>query len=308
MAHKEEQEYHKITRNTRIIAVGNQKGGVGKTTIAVHLAAALGERGRKCLVWDLDVNCGSTRHLGIPDGLNVLGTFEVLTGAESAQEVIVRPGDLDGVTLPKNVELLPAHVKLEGLDRVLAARNSFVASPDLLIAPLESLRGQYDYILLDTAPNLTTPTIAAYKAAAYFLLVTTPESFAIDGLNNAMKYVANAREAGNRALRLMGVVVGKVPGRGTRLSSELLDYVDRTFAGGDAFMQPYKTTINASTVIPSVQKDGRTLFDTDPEHKIAWQFRALASEVEKRFEQLEAATGKEDKSNRVGPAEDVRNG
>ena len=70
-------------RQTRVIAVGNQKGGVGKTSNTVHLATALGELGRLCLVWDLDVNCGSTQHFGIPDNMAILGTYEVLMGGRS---------------------------------------------------------------------------------------------------------------------------------------------------------------------------------------------------------------------------------
>jgi chromosome partitioning protein len=274
-------------RETRVIAVGNQKGGVGKTTNTVHLAAALGELGRKCLVWDLDVNCGSTRHFGIPDGMNVFGTFEVLTGQEPPGEVIIRPGDLDGVVLPKGVHLLPAHTKLESLEQVLASKNVFMINQDVLLRPIAELRGEYDYIFLDTAPNLTTPTIAAYKAAQYFLLSSIPESFAMEGLNNAVKYLQGAREAGNPDLRLMGVIIGAVPGRLTRLARELLDYVERTFAAGDEFMRRFKTVIHSSTVVPTVQKSGTTLFDAEPGHKVTDQYRSLARELEERFMALD---------------------
>jgi len=77
----------------RVIAIGNQKGGVAKTTTAVQLAAALAEKGRRCLVWDLDMNCGSTQHFGIPDGMAILGTYEVMLGEEQPIDVIVKAGD-----------------------------------------------------------------------------------------------------------------------------------------------------------------------------------------------------------------------
>ena len=70
-------EKESAQKRARVIAIGNQKGGVGKTTVTVHLATALAEMGRKCLIWDLDTNCGSTRHFGIPADMPVLGTFEV---------------------------------------------------------------------------------------------------------------------------------------------------------------------------------------------------------------------------------------
>src|SRR5512142_3513565 len=91
---------------TKVIAVGNQKGGVGKTSNTVHLAAAIAETGRKCLVWDLDVNCGATQHFGIPDNMALLGTYEVLMGVEQPEEVIVRQGDLEEVELPDHLDLL----------------------------------------------------------------------------------------------------------------------------------------------------------------------------------------------------------
>src|SRR5271167_301347 len=107
---------------TKVVAVGNQKGGVGKTSNTVHLAAALGEVGRKCLVWDLDVNCGSTQHFGIPDNMAILGTYEVLMGEEIPEEVIVREDDLEEVELPKNVHLLPARRNLEFTDQALVGK------------------------------------------------------------------------------------------------------------------------------------------------------------------------------------------
>ena len=79
-------------RRTRVIAVGNQKGGVGKTTNTVAIAAALGEMGRTCLIWDLDMNQGATRHFGIPPE-TFLGTFEVLMGEEMPEDVLVTPDD-----------------------------------------------------------------------------------------------------------------------------------------------------------------------------------------------------------------------
>ena len=132
------------TPKTCVIAVGNQKGGVGKTTTTVHIAAALGEMGRKVLVIDLDMNQGATRHLGIPSE-SFLGAYEVLTGEEQPEDVIVTEED-DGVDLPKNVHLIAARRNLEKVDKALLSINKFVITQDVLLKPLQSLEGKYDYI------------------------------------------------------------------------------------------------------------------------------------------------------------------
>src|SRR5215208_6167564 len=92
--------------NTKVIAVGNQKGGVGKTTNTVHIAAALGERGRRCLIIDLDPNDTATSHFGI-EGEAFLGSYELLTGDEAPVDIAITEADED-IDLPKGVHLIPS--------------------------------------------------------------------------------------------------------------------------------------------------------------------------------------------------------
>jgi chromosome partitioning protein len=268
-------------RQTHIIAVGNQKGGVGKTTNSVHLAAALGEMGRRCLLIDLDANQGSTRHLGVPS-TSFLGTYEVLIGEEQPADVIVTNGE-DDVELPKNVDLIPASRKLEGIEDALRQHSKFIVEQDILIKPLRSLQGQYDYIFLDTAPNANAPTIAAYKAARWFILAAMPSPFAIAGLNDALIDIEDAQNNGNQDLEVLGVVLAGVDGRRTRLASALIDYVDKTFRFGDGSSAKFKTVISRSVVIDEAQKAGKTLFHTHPDHKVTDQYRSVAKEVEARL-------------------------
>jgi chromosome partitioning protein len=269
---------------THVIAVGNQKGGVGKTTTCCHLAAALGEMGRRCLVWDLDMNHGATRHFGIPPE-TFLGTFEVLMGEEMPEDVIVTHDD-EGVNLPANVHLISARRNLEKIDHALLSKSKFVFLQDVLIKPLRSLYGKYDYIFLDTAPNATTPTIAAYKAAKWFVLTAMPDPFAIAGLTDALHDIEDAQNNGNDELRLLGVVLAGVDKR-TRLANTLTSYVEETFTIGPTRSLKFKTTISRSTVVPQAQKDGKTVFQTDPTHKVAEQYRALAKEIEDRIAMFE---------------------
>ena len=273
-------------RKTHVVAVGNQKGGVGKTTNTVHLAVALAELGRKCLIWDLDMNHGATRHFGVPPEA-FLGSFEVLTSAEEPSGVILTPEDVseDGIELPPNIHLIPANRKLEKIDQTLAAQNKFIVLQDVLLKPLQSLGNEYDYVFLDTAPNATTPTIAAYKAASWFVLSAMPDPFAIAGLNDALTDIQAAQRHGNGALRLLGVVLSSVDNR-TRLASTLTEYVDKTFSPVGKRSAKFQSIISRSTVIPEAQKVGKTIFQTAPSHKVTEQYRRLAREVEGRLAEL----------------------
>jgi chromosome partitioning protein len=271
-----------IVRNTRVVAVGNQKGGVGKTTTCCHLAAALGELGRLCLIWDLDRNHGATRHFGIPPE-TFLGTFEVLMGEEGPEDVILTNAE-DGVELPANVHLISARRNLEKIDHALFSKSKFIFLQDVMIKPLRSLKGKYDYVFLDTAPNATTPTIAAYKAAPWFLLTAMPDPFAIAGLTDALHDIEDAQRHGNEVLRLLGVVLSGVDKR-TRLANTLIAYVEETFTLDGQRSLKFETTISRSTVVPQAQKVGKTVFQTDPTHKVTDQYRALARELEERLAQ-----------------------
>lgn len=276
-------------RKGRVIAVGNQKGGVGKTTNTVHIARALAERGRKVLIIDLDMNHGATRHFGVePEAF--LGSFEMLIDAEPAENLILTKSDLEegGGSLPKNLDLIPAARKLEGIDQAVMTRSKFMTPHDVLRQPIQTLRPKYDYIFLDTAPNATLPTLAAYMNADYFILSAMPDPFAIAGLNDAVRDILDARSRGNAQLVLLGVVISAVDKR-TSLANSLSDFVEKSFKGGDdSESVKFKTSIGRSTVIPQTQKVGKTLFETHSTHKITEEYRRLAEEIELRLTKIES--------------------
>lgn len=281
-------ETNTTNRRAQIIAVGNQKGGVGKTTNTVHIAAALGERGRKCLIIDLDPNDTATRHFGI-EGEAFLGSYELLTGDEA-------PGDLamseteEEFDFPKGVSLIPSRRKLENVDEVLPEKHGKFFSPrDILLEPLQSVINKYDYILLDTAPNSKVPTKAAYLVADWFLLTAMPEPFAVTGLTDALHDIQDAQKKLNPDLKLLGVIIAGVDRR-TSLSNSLTEYVQTAFSTPDGESAKFRTIISRSTVIPSAQKAGKTVFQTNPDHVVAQQYRALATEIEDRLEKLLAVS------------------
>jgi len=298
----------KAPRSTPVVAFGNQKGGVTKTTTVVNVAAALSEMGKRVLVWDLDTNPSSTRLFGIPEGVNVLGTFEVLTQAEEASDVIVSPGELEDMTLPENVELIPSHTKMQTLEKVLAGQEDDVfttPNPDLLSDALSQIADQYDFVFLDTAPSMTPATKAAYLAASHFVLTAIPEPLAMESLVTAIRFMQAAKKAGNKNLQLMGVVLSQIPGRTTRLAKTLIAEAEEQFTG--EFQSPYKTTISTSTTVPTAQKERKTIVQAAPDHKVAEQYRALAREFLARFEAFERASEPEGRP-LTAPAPSVKEG
>lgn len=273
----------KLAQHTHVIAVGNQKGGVGKTTTTVNLAAALGVLGKRSLVIDLDANCGATRCLGVPPD-SYQGSFEVLCGDEDFLTLALHTDEEEGVFLPDGVHLVPANRELERVDAELSQKARFTDYRDCLRAPLEAVTrsGKYDFVFLDTAPNIMAPTVAAYRAAEWFLLTATPERLAIEGLNDALSDVKEVRVASNPDLELLGVLLSCVNKR-TRLATELIQWVDDTFAplgnyGG------FKTRIDRTVAVPEAQKYGKTILETEPNHKVAKQYMSLAEEVIDRVE------------------------
>src|SRR5579859_7015187 len=276
-----EEKNSPTTLRTVVVGIGNQKGGVGKTTTTVQLACALAEQGRKVLIVDLDVNAGSTKHFGI-DPKAFMGTFEVMVGDETPLDVVLTSDDTEG-RLPKNIHLLSGSRKLEELEERLRTKKSkFDDTPlhDALKPVIENVRGHYHYVFLDTPPSAPLPIVAAYKAADAFLLVAIPEGLSIQGLNEALHDVEEVRKFGNPDLKLVGVALGAVERR-TRLSRELIAYVSSTFK--EYQMNPL---IPRATIIPTAQTLGRTIFDEDPTHPISQAFRDLAYDFELKIEKF----------------------
>src|SRR5262247_3920401 len=142
-----------------VIGVGNQKGGVGKTTNALHIAAALGERGYQNLIIDLDPAAGATKHLGVPVQ-SFAGTLELLTTSETPATLAITED------MPQGVHLIPARPQLSELDSLL---SKYVDRTVLLHGPVRLARPEYDFIFLDTPPSAgATTTVAAYSIADWF--------------------------------------------------------------------------------------------------------------------------------------------
>jgi len=268
-------------RNGVVIAIGNQKGGVGKTTNTIELAGALAEKGKLCLIVDLDMTSGATKALGAPtDGW--IGSFELLTGSENAEQTIIDNNE-EQVNLPLGVHLVPSSRKLAELDTFLA-QNPWLSPQDLLMAPMQVFRGLYDYVFLDTPPQKTKTTIPALKAADCVLLSATPDHLAVSGLGDALQDIAAARKHANPSLALVGVIMCAMPNPRTRLARALADYVDQTCVDLQGRPVKFRTEISRSVAVQEAQRFGKTLFQYQPDHAVAEEYRTLAQEIEDRLQ------------------------
>lgn len=274
-------------RNTVVIAVGNQKGGVGKTTNTIQLAGALGELGRQSLIIDLDMTCGATKVLGAPTE-GWMSSFELLTGAENAEDTIITDREGEEVPLPPRIHLVPGSRKLAELDTYLA-ENPWVIQQDLLLAPIQRLRGRYDYVFLDTPPQKTKTTIPALKAADYVILSAMPDHLAVSAMGDALGDIRVAQTRANAQLTLLGVIVCAISRPRTRLARELVNYVERTCVDPQAQSLKFKSEITRSVVVQEAQRAGQTILQYRGDHPVADEYRALAREVEERIRVLRPA-------------------
>jgi chromosome partitioning protein len=252
-----------------LIAVGNQKGGVGKTTNTVHLAAALGERGHQVLIIDLDPGAGATKHLGIPVQ-SFAGTLELFTTNETPLTLAIAEG------MPRGVHLIPSRTQLSELDTLL---SKFVDRTRILDRPIEIARPHFDFILLDTPPWAgATTTVAAYSVAEWFLLSAFPHPLSMAGLNEALKDIADVRARRNPDLEVLGVILTCVDTR-TNLARDVEGLVARELPG-----RAFRTIITQANALPVLSGRGKTLFDSKiyQAHKVTDQYRNLAAEVEER--------------------------
>lgn len=259
-----------------VIAVGNQKGGVGKTTNTVHLAAALGQRGFRCLVLDLDPAAGSTKHLGVPvNSFN--GTLELLTTDETVEGLAISD------RMPEGVHLIPSRSQLAEIDNEV---SKYVDRTRILERPIAEARTNYDFIFLDTGPSAAfTTTVAAYSSAEWFLLSAFPHPLSLGGLTEAFNDIADVRKHRNAGLEVLGVVFTNVDGRATRLRAQLESVVNEALPG-----RRFETSISQAVILPDVSGRGKTLFQL-PRFTgiaVAQQYLRLSVELEHRVRNREA--------------------
>lgn len=187
-------------QDCRVIAIANQKGGVGKTTTAINLAAGLCEQGCRVLVIDLDPQGNASTGLGIEADRRQLTTFDLLLEQKPLAEVVLASATANLMVCPANADLSSADMEL-----IANEKRSFLLRDALRGGDLEKLG--FDYVLIDCPPSLSLLTINALVAADSILVPLQSEFFALEGLSQLMLTVREVRQSANPDLRIEGVVL-----------------------------------------------------------------------------------------------------
>lgn len=251
---------------TKIIAVINQKGGVGKTTTAVNLGAYLARSGKSVLIVDLDPQGNSTSGLGLDK--NVLGEtmFDALFEHESAPK-IVRDTDFE------NLQILPANQNLAGAEVQLV--NTMQRELQLRQV-LEQFN--HRYILIDCPPSLGLLTVNALSAANYVLIPVQTEYYALEGLSQLLSVIERVKQSINPDVEILGVLLTMFDSR-TSLSDQVMNEVKKHF--GD---KVFNTVIPRNVRLAEAPSFGRPISEHDKWSKGARAYKALAKEVVNRAE------------------------
>jgi chromosome partitioning protein len=251
---------------TKVLAIINQKGGVGKSTTAINLAAALGDMKKQVLLIDLDPQGNSSSGLGIEKNQVNHCVYDVLLNGVLIEEVII-PDVCDGL------DLIPATINLAGAEVELVSE---MARENRLKDAVGSLRGKYDYIFIDCPPSLGLLTVNALVAADKLLIPIQCEFYALEGVTKLLDSMKRVKNILNPRLDIFGVLLTMYDSR-TTLSRQVSDEVRGYFGKG-----VFKTIIPRSVKLSEAPSFGQPITEYDPSGKGAQSYIDLAKEVVSR--------------------------
>ena len=255
----------------KIIGVANQKGGVGKTTTAVNLAAALGVLEKKVLLIDADPQANATSGLGIEE-VN-FSTYNLLEHSADVRDCIQK-------TSSPNLDLVPSHIDLVAAEIELVDRDK---REYMLKKALEEVKSEYDYIIIDCAPSLGLITVNALTAADSVIIPIQCEYFALEGLGKLLNTVKNVQKIHNYDLDIEGLLLTMYDSR-LRLSNQVVEEVNTHFPE-----MVFETVISRNVRLSEAPSFGESILMYDAESKGAIQYIQLAEEVLLKNEKLQKA-------------------
>ncbi|MCM4159310.1 ParA family protein [Antarcticibacterium flavum] len=250
----------------KIIAIANQKGGVGKTTTSVNLAASLGVLEKKVLLIDADPQANATSGLGINVEEVELGTYQLLEHSIKAEEAIMK-------TNSPNLDIIPAHIDLVAIEIELVDQDE---REYMLKKAIEHLKESYDYILIDCAPSLGLLTLNALTASDSVIIPIQCEYFALEGLGKLLNTIKSVQKIHNKTLDIEGLLLTMYDSR-LRLSNQVVEEVQKHFNE-----MVFTTIIQRNVRLSEAPSYGESIINYDAGSKGATNYLSLAHEIIKK--------------------------
>lgn len=250
----------------KIIAIANQKGGVGKTTTSVNLAASLGVLEKKVLLIDADPQANASSGLGIDVENVAIGTYQILEHSNTPEEAIV------ACSAP-NVWVIPSHIDLVAIEIELVDKEN---REYMLKQALESIKDEYDYIIIDCAPSLGLLTLNALTAADSVVIPIQCEYFALEGLGKLLNTIKSVQKIHNINLDIEGLLLTMFDSR-LRLSNQVVEEVQKHFND-----MVFKTIIQRNVKLSEAPSFGESIINFDATSRGATNYLSFAQEIIKK--------------------------